>query len=398
MKVNIKYFLSKKPLKNGTFQIYTRVTYRRKSNIIGEGIYLKNEQWSTKGQVIKHPNKKSFNLKLSKRRVKAHEIINNFEINGQHFDFQLFKSQYLGKDLNQSVEFSIKEKIEKCKPSTARKFRQLNSLINKYKKNAVWSEVGEEWIKGFETFLKNRNNKSSTIKTRLVNLKTVYNEFEKKHRISKSKNPFLYYDMPTVKQTPKAKFLTVGELSALLNYNSSTPREEWAKKLFLFSLYCRGMNFTDMALLKWECVTEKELTYFRSKTNERFDIRLNQSIKQILDWATGRGVKGYVFDILTEKSLTTERRTEERINNQTHRINQSLELICLKAGINKKITTYSARHTFSNLLKRSGVSTDMIKDLLGHSEIRTTQAYLAKFDNSALSDVADKITEVGEAR
>ncbi|MEJ7674804.1 MAG: tyrosine-type recombinase/integrase [Chitinophagaceae bacterium] len=45
------------------------------------------------------------------------------------------------------------------------------------------------------------------------------------------------------------------------------------------------------------------------------------------------------------------------------------------------MTTYTARHSFSTVLKRSGASTEFISEALGHSDVKTTENYLDSFSN-----------------
>ncbi len=44
------------------------------------------------------------------------------------------------------------------------------------------------------------------------------------------------------------------------------------------------------------------------------------------------------------------------------------------------ITTYWARHSYASLLKQSGQSVELIREMLGHSDIKTTESYLKRFD------------------
>lgn len=401
MRVNIKYVLIAKQLQSGKYHLYLRVTYRRKPKYIGEGIYLDLEQWNDKKQeIIKHDNKKTLNLKLRRRLAKAQEIVDLFELNNQSFDFQLFKSKYLNEEKKGLIADSIFDKENKCKPSTARKFRQLRNLINKYKPDAVWQDIDNYWLNGFERFLKDRKNVDITIKTRIVSLKTVYNDYQREYKININDNPFLHYKFKKVKVTPKAKYLELEELLLFKSYQPKTERQRWAKNLFLFSLYCRGMNFTDMSLLKWDVVKNGYFSYRRSKTDFKFKITINAEIQNILNWAKGRGVENFVFDVLSIASLESEEKIEERINRQVDLMNKTLFKICKSAGIDKKITTYSARHTFATQLHFNGVSTEKISNLLGHSELRTTKSYLSNFKEDDLAKVANKITDIekGEAR
>ncbi|MBL0051720.1 MAG: tyrosine-type recombinase/integrase [Bacteroidetes bacterium] len=56
--------------------------------------------------------------------------------------------------------------------------------------------------------------------------------------------------------------------------------------------------------------------------------------------------------------------------------------------------TYAARHTFSTILKRKGVSTEFIKESLGHSSIVTTENYLDSFTDDVKLEYAQLLTQV----
>ena len=61
-------------------------------------------------------------------------------------------------------------------------------------------------------------------------------------------------------------------------------------------------------------------------------------------------------------------------------------------GISQPVTTYSARHSFATVLKRSGASTEFISDALGHSNLNTTKNYLASFEDETLQKTTDALT------
>jgi len=61
-----------------------------------------------------------------------------------------------------------------------------------------------------------------------------------------------------------------------------------------------------------------------------------------------------------------------------------LENIGRSLGIELKLTTYVARHSYATVLKRSGVSTSIICESLGHSSERVTQIYLDSFGNEQM--------------
>ncbi len=61
-------------------------------------------------------------------------------------------------------------------------------------------------------------------------------------------------------------------------------------------------------------------------------------------------------------------------------------------GIEKKVTTYVARHSFSTILKKSGASTEFIQEALGHTDVKTTQNYLDSFDKEIKKEFAGKLS------
>lgn len=65
--------------------------------------------------------------------------------------------------------------------------------------------------------------------------------------------------------------------------------------------------------------------------------------------------------------------------------------IAVKLGVTKKITTYVARHTFSTVLKRSGVSTEFIQEALGHTDMKTTENYLDSFEKEVKKEYANRL-------
>ena len=68
-----------------------------------------------------------------------------------------------------------------------------------------------------------------------------------------------------------------------------------------------------------------------------------------------------------------------------------MQRIAAKTGIEKNITTYYARHTFSTVLKRSGVSYEFISESLGHHDLRTTENYLDSFEDATKKEYSERL-------
>jgi integrase len=60
--------------------------------------------------------------------------------------------------------------------------------------------------------------------------------------------------------------------------------------------------------------------------------------------------------------------------------NKNMARICSELTI-PRVTTYTARHSFATVLKRSGASIEFISESLGHKSKQTTTNYLANFED-----------------
>jgi integrase len=143
-----------------------------------------------------------------------------------------------------------------------------------------------------------------------------------------------------------------------------------------------------MALWRWENIIDNRIVYYRSKTKNKDNVEpqsiaLSGKVAEIV--AEYTGTPNYIFPIiLSNKPRTIKHQLEGALK----KINKDLTEIGSIAGIPnpKNITFYTARHTFATVLKKSGHSVEMIKELLGHQDIKTTQIYLGSFDDDAKDD------------
>ena len=167
----------------------------------------------------------------------------------------------------------------------------------------------------------------------------------------------------------------------------TSDRVQLAKDLFLFSYYCGGINFVDMAALRWMNIGtdldgKPRLAYIRQKTGGKFSIRLMPVVLAILERYKPDEVypNSYVFPILNIALHKTPSQIHNRCSKIMGQVNADLKTIGAEAKIETPLTTYVARHSFATALKRSGVATGIISEAMGHSDERTTQIYLSEFE------------------
>lgn len=69
-----------------------------------------------------------------------------------------------------------------------------------------------------------------------------------------------------------------------------------------------------------------------------------------------------------------------------------MKRLAINLNLERVPTTNFASHSFSTILKRSGVPIEMISEQLGHTSIKTTQIYLGSFENSQKRDITKFLT------
>ncbi len=146
------------------------------------------------------------------------------------------------------------------------------------------------------------------------------------------------------------------------------------------------MNFADMMRLKWENVIGEKIYYKRSKTKGNFVIQVFKPVKEILEeYKSEIKVSQYVFPILLRDDMTPSQ-IENRKHKTLKKYNKNLKEIGEICGIEQKLSSYVARHSFANCLKQKGVATDVISESLGHQNLTITQAYLKELDGSLIDE------------
>ncbi len=131
------------------------------------------------------------------------------------------------------------------------------------------------------------------------------------------------------------------------------------------------MNMKDIALLKFKNISGDFLSFERAKTIRSTSsnpkvvtVFLNDDIKSIISkWSNwDKNNENYVFPIL--KSGLTPMQQRDRIKEFTRDVDDGIKMITVETGIESHVTTYSARHSFSTVLKRSGASIEFISQFL----------------------------------
>ena len=152
--------------------------------------------------------------------------------------------------------------------------------------------------------------------------------------------------------------------------------------IFAFSYFTAGINFIDIALLKDGNIIDNRVVYYRHKTKKRIIVPLQPKAIELIDKYRGGA---YLFPILSAFHKT-EVQIADRLHKVLGKVNKYLKQIGKELKLPIPLTTYVARHSYATVLKRSGVSTSIISESLGHSTERITQVYLDSFGNDQMNE------------
>ncbi len=233
-------------------------------------------------------------------------------------------------------------------------------------------------------------------------MRAVYNEAAEARLAKKDKSyPFgrRKYQIPSARKVKKALELSDIEKIYYYDQNKLSQSERWCRDLWLFSYFANGMNPKDIANLKYSNIQDSYLLFERAKTERSLredpkviTIYVSEDLQAIIErWGNKPVIQNnYIFPIL-EANLSPLREYI-LVQNVVGLINNTMKRILGDLGIEKKATTYVARHTFSTVLKRSGASTEQIQEALGHTDIKTTESYLDSFDRETKKILASQLT------
>jgi integrase/recombinase XerD len=163
--------------------------------------------------------------------------------------------------------------------------------------------------------------------------------------------------------------------------------DERFRDLWIFSYLSAGMNTTDIANLRYEDLDTEKITYIRHKTAYKkleapsfITVPLTVEIARLIDrWGNKPALPStYIFPILKQGMSAVEER--HAIMAATRSTNHYIKKIAQALSLTGGVSFYTARHSFSTIMKNSGVSVQAISEALGHSSLTVTQSYLKDFE------------------
>jgi integrase len=400
METNIKITFwinrTKKNSKN-LVPVYLRVAHNYGNFTRATGIRIPAADWDKKAMRIRgiSPEVVTANATLDSLKVKVLQIINQLNVSGKPYNIHTIQKTLDGNETSQLTVLKIyDEQLAEMKKLRGKDFtsatiiKYTNTYLRlkqymkyKYHRSDMFLyELNYQFMSGFEAFLKQKFNNSTT---------TCYKHYQRFTRVIHKamhkgyieKYPFENYKIKLPKK--RIQYLTQEEIDRIDQTNFQVERLNVIRDIFIFCIYT-GLAFAEVESLTPEHVTkgmdgELWLNIHRKKTKKEYQVPLLPRALEILD-----KYKDHPLCLKKGKCLAVPSNVK---------FNAYLKEIGDIAGIpkNKPLVTHLARKTFATTIAlTNGMNIGVLSKILGHNSIKVTlDSYGAIIDELMLRSVKE---------
>lgn len=262
--------------------------------------------------------------------------------------------------------------------------RDLRGFCRFLKENGVFdiAQVNRTNVMAYVYELQKQHKAGATVSRNIASLRSFYQYLQRQGMISE--NPAAELELPKVeKKVPE--ILSLEKVELLLEQPSGTEEKEIRDKAMLELLYATGIRVTELISLK---VTDVNLPLAYIHCGKEGKNRLipigaqaKLSLHRYLEQAREQMLSNPEEDVLfvncNGKPMTRQG------------FWKIIKSYAKKAGIEEEITPHMLRHSFAAHLIENGADLRSVQEMLGHSDISTTQIY-TKLANQKLKSVYAK--------
>ncbi|HET6245384.1 MAG: site-specific integrase [Bacteroidetes bacterium] len=372
-----------KPVKqNGKHPLYFLVRLNKHLIKLPTGKEIQKVNWD-KGSVkaVSGANFQLLNSYLGKKIAAFDQYVLRMDTMGKPVTKTVVKNFFKREGamtFYQFFEDQIQLWIGVKKESTIMSYKYTLQILKEFNPDLNFGDIDVEMIERLDKYLRLvRKNKTGGTFGRHKCLKTIIKIAIRKDLLDK--NPYDHFKIKLA--DANRAFLSVEEIKKLKT--ASLPedllRVQTTRETFLFACYT-GLRFSDIVNLKWSNIKENpdRLEIVMEKTGKEITIPIIPLAKTILMHLKKEAISGQI-------------NVFKAISNQV--VNRNLKELMIYTGIKKKLTFHSARNSFACNHIEADTHILYLKDLLGHSDIGTTQIY-AKSLTKGLYESMNKLSKI----
>lgn len=380
--------------------LFFQVIHDRKVRQIGTGIRIFLTEWDEAGSKV--VDKRDAD---PVRRVYLQRVRRDIGETRQRLDrivdyFESLGVEYSARDIVECYrnhsggfrDFTMKVVAEMRRLGRVRSMETYMSAINSFMRyrdgmDLPLTDINQSTIMGYDRYLRSKGLSGNTVSFYMRNLRAVYNRAVDEGLVEQT-NPFRRVYTGVAKTVKRA--IPLKDVRRLKRLDlSDTPLMEYARDMFMFSFYTRGMSFVDMAYLRKDDLSNGMLTYKRRKTGQRLLIRWEREMGEIVK-RYGQTDSPYMLPIIRN----VDNDTRKQYRSASHYINARLKSIGVMLKLPVPLTMYVARHAWASIAWSQNVSISVISEAMGHDSEQTTRIYLAAIDTSSVDRANSRIIKL----
>lgn len=393
---SILFFLGSRPLKNGEYPIYLRVTIDGQNDQTAIKRTIDKKNWNQSKGCSKGKDRNSLEINdfLSELRAKVNSVYKELLLTESFVSPQAILSKLFSVEEKRTVLKTMKKEIDRMESLKGIDYEYVT--INRYnncyrcveavikqhyqKEDVTFHELTTDFIRDLEAYFKiEKTLKQSTIVRYMKCFKKITNMAFNNGWMKA--NPFTGTHFKQPKSNPV--FLTKEELYAIQNVELHSENMIIARDLFIFCCYT-GLAFIDAKELSPKDI-HKDNEGKQWIRKERHKLKKEE----------GRCISTVPLLPIPLKILDKYKLHPKCIKqgvsiplfcNQT--MNNYLKTIASLAGVDKYLSTHVARHTFATTVTLANkVSLQNVAKMLGHTSTRMTEHYARVMDYSIMEDM-----------
>ncbi|MCM1312102.1 MAG: site-specific integrase [Bacteroides sp.] len=379
--------------------LYYQVTHRRRVRLVKTTYILKTEEWDSGTSTILAVGAKervAYLLCIREEISREMRIIEKL-VADNAFCRKGYTVDDWVEDIRkirpvQTVFFFMRLQIKRLSDAnrigTARTYTAtLNSFCRfRQGRDLTFDSVTPDMMEQYEAYLQNMGLARNTTSFYLRTFRTIYN-MAAERCLSIKKNVFDRVYTGFDKTCKRA--VSIEYIKAIKRLDLSLhPSLEFARDVFMFSFYMRGMSFVDIAYLRKSDLRNGFVIYCRRKTHRRLTVEWESLMQDIVcRYAVGTRDSSYLLPII-KTGKGDERKQYECME---RKINRCLKTVARMVGLNVPLTMYVARHSWASIARDKRIPLSVISEGMGHDSEKTTQIYLASLDTSVIDNANRKI-------
>lgn len=366
------------------------VTHRRLVRQITTDYKIYPHEWDKQQSklIVSHENRRlsilqSTAQKLGRDMAQLGKIIEMFEFRQPNYTSDDIVAAFHRKSCEKSLFNYMESVIHRLRQlnhtGTAHNYQAALNSIRRFRndRDIAFDEITHILVEDYQAYLKSTELAPNSISFYMRIFRAVYNRIVEQE-LTQDHKPFR--TAFTGREKTRKRAISISDLRHIKELDlSMKPNLEYARDIFMFLFYCRGMSFVDAAYLKKSDVQNGLISYRRHKTNQLLHIKVVSQIQNIINCYTDDD-SPYLLPIITRHGINERKQYESTLR----RINYALKEIAKMIKLPITLSTYVSRHSWATIAKSKNVPVNVISDALGHDSLMTTQIYLAAIDTSTI--------------